>query len=659
MKSPLYRFINLMIVLALALGSFQIASAASANAPLGAAKNYFVDKNNIGKKGCNDTWSGTIDQPLCTVKSGLGRVQPGDTLYIRGGAYPSITVNKSGNSSAYLTISSYNGEKVVISGSFDGIWLAGVSYVKVYGFEIKGANGDFGAGIRVSQKDGVSPLYNIIENNIVHDNLGWGTIGILIEDGSHNLILNNISYNNNFTGIWVSSHVSKSPNGITGNQIIGNQSYNNTASGGNSDGIGLSGVGVKNTLVMNNIVYGNADDGIDTWDTSGNTIVGNIVYGQNGPGDGNGFKLGGTFSGGKNIIKQNISYGNKNNGFDSNGSGGNVFYNNVAYNNGNIGFEDGWKDSPCTSTTCPTTFINNIGYNNARSNLNASESTKVSHNNIWYSTSGSAKVTYKYVPYSTLESFYAASGYRLDNPHDGDLSSIQADPQFVNAPSFVFALQASSPAIDRGDPSNPGLVASKNRVDIGAYELGSGLSPLFADVATNYWAHDNIVKIYELGITGGCQPAPLMYCPEYPVSRAQMAVFLLRGVHGTSYAPPNVDSLFADVVGHWAQDWIDALASDGITAGCGNGNFCPENLVTRAQTSVFLLRAKYGKNYNPPPASGTMFSDVPADYWAASWIEQLAAEGITSGCNSQNFCPDSTITRAQMAVFLVRAFNLP
>ncbi|PKN93180.1 MAG: hypothetical protein CVU44_12185, partial [Chloroflexi bacterium HGW-Chloroflexi-6] len=46
-------------------------------------------------------------------------------------------------------------------------------------------------------------------------------------------------------------------------------------------------------------------------------------------------------------------------------------------------------------------------------------------------------------------------------------------------------------------------------------------------------------------------------------------------------------------------------------------------------------------------------------YWAAAWIKQLAAEGITGGCGAGNYCPDRPVTRAQMAVFLVKAFNLP
>jgi hypothetical protein len=145
------------------------------------------------------------------------------------------------------------------------------------------------------------------------------------------------------------------------------------------------------------------------------------------------------------------------------------------------------------------------------------------------------------------------------------------------------------------------------------------------------------------------------------VTRAQMAVFLLKGVHGSGYTPPAVGSStgFADVpVTYWAAAWIKQLAVEGITGGCGGGNYCPEGNVTRAQMAVFLLKAKHGSAYVPPAATG-LFADVPIGYWARNWIEQLAVEGITAGCGGGNYCPESNVTRAQMAVFLVKTFNLP
>ena len=72
----------------------------------------------------------------------------------------------------------------------------------------------------------------------------------------------------------------------------------------------------------------------------------------------------------------------------------------------------------------------------------------------------------------------------------------------------------------------------------------------------------------------------------------------------------------------------------------------------------FLLRAREGGVYTPAGATGG-FVDVPASHWAAAWIEQLAAESISTGCGGGAFCPSGTVARDQMAVFLVKTFNLP
>jgi len=184
----------------------------------------------------------------------------------------------------------------------------------------------------------------------------------------------------------------------------------------------------------------------------------------------------------------------------------------------------------------------------------------------------------------------------------------------------------------------------------------------FSDVLVSYWAWEYIERVYSAGVAGGCSTNPLMYCPETNVTRDVMAVFLLRAKYGSSYTPPPVGSStgFNDVpTTYWAAAWIKELAAEGITNGCGNGNYCPGTVVTREQMTIFLLRTKHGATYTPPTATGTMFTDVPQNYWAAAWIEQLVHEGISGGCTATTFCPSTSVTRAQMAVFLVRAFNLP
>jgi hypothetical protein len=111
---------------------------------------------------------------------------------------------------------------------------------------------------------------------------------------------------------------------------------------------------------------------------------------------------------------------------------------------------------------------------------------------------------------------------------------------------------------------------------------------------------------------------------------------------------------------HQFAAWIKQLAAEGITGGCGGGNYCPNKSVTRAQMAIFILRAKYGSGYTPPPVGDSAgFNDIPATHQLAAWMKQLAAEGITSGCGGGNYCPDEPVTRAQMAVFLQRTFNLP
>jgi hypothetical protein len=179
----------------------------------------------------------------------------------------------------------------------------------------------------------------------------------------------------------------------------------------------------------------------------------------------------------------------------------------------------------------------------------------------------------------------------------------------------------------------------------------------FGDVPFDYWAGSFIETLSQHGITAGCGDGN--FCPEDLVTRAQMAVFLERGMHGATYVPlPATGVVFGDVaVSDFAANFIEQLAADGITRGCGDGNFCPNDSVTRAQMAVFLLRAMYGAEYVPPPYVG-VFNDVGADDFAADFIEQLAMDSITSGCGDGNYCPNDPVTRAQMAVFLVKAFNL-
>ncbi len=180
----------------------------------------------------------------------------------------------------------------------------------------------------------------------------------------------------------------------------------------------------------------------------------------------------------------------------------------------------------------------------------------------------------------------------------------------------------------------------------------------FSDVPVDHWAYRFVETIYHNHITAGCGPS--VFCPSLPLTRAEMAVLLLMAKHGSWFVPPpSTGNIFFDVpVDHWAGEFIEEMAAEGITAGCGSGNYCPNTPITRAEMAVFLLVAKHGTNWTPPPAKGTVFGDVPSTHWAGAFIEQLAAEGITTGCGGGNYCPGAAVSRAEMAVFLTATFNL-
>jgi len=185
----------------------------------------------------------------------------------------------------------------------------------------------------------------------------------------------------------------------------------------------------------------------------------------------------------------------------------------------------------------------------------------------------------------------------------------------------------------------------------------------FTDVPTTDNFYKYIETIYHFGITGGCG-AGTDYCPGNTVTRAQMAVFLLKAKNGSAYTPPAcTGTVFGDVpcTGGIFDPWIEDLANQGITGGCQVSPplYCPGNPVTRAQMSVFLEKTLRGAPYVPPACTGTIFTDVPCTGGPFDpWIEKLYNDGITGGCGGGLYCPNNPNTRGQMAVFLTKTFTL-
>lgn len=141
-----------------------------------------------------------------------------------------------------------------------------------------------------------------------------------------------------------------------------------------------------------------------------------------------------------------------------------------------------------------------------------------------------------------------------------------------------------------GDSYCPGHLVTRGQMAsflVRAGDLPSTSESRYSDVSSSHTHHDDINALATAGFTNGCGSG--RYCPDRPVTRAEMASFLQR-VRGL---PEGGDARFDDVrySGTHGRS-ISAIADAGWTNGCGSGrNFCPDDRITRQQMASFLRRA--------------------------------------------------------------------
>ncbi len=182
-------------------------------------------------------------------------------------------------------------------------------------------------------------------------------------------------------------------------------------------------------------------------------------------------------------------------------------------------------------------------------------------------------------------------------------------------------------------------------------------APEFADVPASAYYFDAVNLLKEHNITAGCGSND--FCPQDTVTRAEMAIFIVRGILGTDNFTYTLTPYFTDVPPDaFGFQWIQKLKDLGITGGCGVNLFCPDDSVTRSQAAVFLIRARYGSSTLFPYSPTPYFTDVPTGEYAFPWIQRMQEDSITAGCTPTTYCPDSSIIRGDMAIFIMRAlFN--
>jgi hypothetical protein len=355
---------------------------AAAPVPIGSGKKYYVATNG------RDTNTGlSTSTPFASLYQAVRVVQPGDTIYVRGGTYK---VNKiviprvSGTAGNPITIKNYNGEKVELDGTNVGsvgtkvLRFSNVSYWTVSGIDVSRAQG-VGIGIQ-------DQAHHIrIENLNVHHNRGSG---IGIEFGAYNnTIINVNSYSN----------------------------YDDQDGGENADGFG-SKHGSHHNVFINCRAWNNSDDGWDFWESTNNIVAysesfsngyksARIPYTPNA--DGNGYKLGGSKTGvrsGDNLIYMSTAYTNLGRGFDFN------------------------------AASLPNSLYNTTSYNNATNNYRMQRSGDIIRNSI---SAGTGTVSLS----SSVDDTNNSWNLKISNPVFASTST--------SASNFLF-LASTSPVIDKG-----------------------------------------------------------------------------------------------------------------------------------------------------------------------------------------------------------------
>lgn len=196
------------------------------------------------------------------------------------------------------------------------------------------------------------------------------------------------------------------------------------------------------------------------------------------------------------------------------------------------------------------------------------------------------------------------------------------------------------------------------RIDDFASQRSGYIGPAlpFSDNATTSPFFPFIQGIYAAEVMPACGIGS--FCPNGAVTRKEMAQFLLLAKFGAGYVPPACTTpIFSDVpCSHPYAPWINEVARQGITSGCATGVFCPDGNITRSQMAVFLMVAV---GATPTPCPPATFLDVPTSSPFCPWINEVARRGITAGCGGGNYCPESLVLRGQMSVFLSTNFGVP
>ena len=260
-----------------------------------------------------------------------------------------------------------------------------------------------------------------------------------------------------------------------------------------------------------------------------------------------------------------------------------------------------------------------------------------------------------YVGGSTSENVNAGAGCSWNGTSNAPWLNITSSPSGVGNGSI--SLMASS----NSGTARMGTIGFANQ-SLNVMQGGSPSAPVFNDVLASDPYFDYISLMHTDNITAGCYASPPLYCPDTPVTRAQMSVFVVAALNralGTSLTYTQIP-YFQDVPSNSGYfPFVQRIKDLGITTGCSINPplFCPDSSISQGQMAVFMIVGWMLENnisafsYTTTP----YFSDVPSTDIYFKFVQKMRDLGFWTGCSATVYCESSAVTRDQMAPMIMRS----
>lgn len=180
----------------------------------------------------------------------------------------------------------------------------------------------------------------------------------------------------------------------------------------------------------------------------------------------------------------------------------------------------------------------------------------------------------------------------------------------------------------------------------------------FTDVPATNGFYRFIEAIVHKNVTGGCTTDGYCPAAPTTRGAMAVFLLVAHEAPGYTPIPCSGTPTFDDVpTAHPLCPWVEELARRGITSGCDGTHYCPNAPVSREAMAVFVLSTRF-PGVIPPACTSDPYHDVPESSPYCRWILDLTNRGYVSGCGNNNYCPTADVTREQMSVFLATVFDL-